>query len=231
MITFDFITIFPEIIKPYFEESLFENARKNRLLKVRVHDLRNCADGRHHKVDDRPYGGGFGMVMKVQPWHRAISRATKLKLAGEKLKPTSKGTEIILLTPRGKRFNQAMAQKLAKAKQLVFICGRYEGVDERVAKNLATMEVSVGDYDLMGGELAAMVMTEAVARLVPGVIGKPEFLKKRNQKTGFFESAQYTRPEIYSPKKEVNWRVPKVLLSGDPKKISAWRAKHGKLIS
>ena len=230
MIAFDFITIFPDIVKPYFEESLFKKAVEKKLLKIRTHNLRDFAIDKHHTVDDSPYGGGFGMVMKVDVWHRAIASAAKLKAAGKKLKPTDKGVAIIMLTPRGKKFNQKMAQKLAKMKQIVFVCGRYEGVDERVAKNIATTEISVGDYDLMGGELPAMIIAEAVSRLIPGVIGKPEFLKERNGKEGFFESAQYTRPEVYSPKKGIEWKVPKELLRGDPKIINAWREKHGKKI-
>jgi tRNA (guanine37-N1)-methyltransferase len=230
MIVFDFITIFPDIVRPYFEESLFKKAIEKKLLRVRCHNLRDFAAGRHHKVDDSPYGGGFGMVMKVDVWHKAIASVAKLKITGKKLKPQKKDAAIIMLTPRGKMFNQKMAQKLAKMKQIVFICGRYEGVDDRVAKNIATMEVSIGDYDLMGGELAAMVITEAVSRLIPGVIGKPEFLKLRSGKDGFFESAQYTRPEIYSPKKGIGWKVPKELLCGDPKKIDAWRQEHGQVI-
>ena len=229
MITFDFITIFPEIVRPYFEESLFCKAIEKKLLRVRCHNLRDFASDKHHKVDDSPYGGGFGMVMKIDVWHKAIAKVAKLKVVGKKLKP-EKDVAIIMLTPRGKVFNQKMAQKLAKMKQIVFICGRYEGVDDRVAKNIATMELSVGDYDLMGGELPAMAITEAVSRLIPGVIGKPEFLKERSGKEGFFESAQYTRPEIYSPKKGIEWRVPKELLAGDPKIISAWRQKNGKTI-
>jgi len=230
MLIFDFITIFPEIIRPYFEGSLFKKARDKKFLKTRIHNLRDFAPDRHKTVDDSPYGGGFGMVMKVDVWHQAVASIAKLKTFGKKLKPAKKDTTIIFLTPRGKQFNQKMAQKLAKMKQIVFICGRYEGVDERVAKNIATHEISVGDYDLMGGELAAMVIAETVARLIPGVIGKAGFLKMRAGKDGFFESAQYTRPEIYSPKKGITWHVPKVLLSGDPKKINAWRAKHGKTI-
>ncbi len=230
MIQFDFITIFPEIIRPYFEESLFKKAVAKKLLKIRTRNLRDFALDKHNTVDDSPYGGGLGMVMKVDVWHRAIAKIVKLKLVGKKLKPASKDIAIIMLTPRGKMFNQKMAQKLSKYKQIVFVCGRYEGVDERVAKNIATHEISIGDYDLMGGELAAMVIAEAVSRLIPGVIGKPEFLKERNGKDGFFESAQYTRPEIYSPKKGVEWRVPKELLCGDPKIIAAWRARHGKTI-
>lgn len=231
MFSFDFITIFPEIIRPYFEESLFKKAQNKKLLKIRIHNLRDFTTDKHRTVDDAPYGGGFGMVMKVDVWRKAIAKVAKLKLVGRKLKPVDKKTAIVMLTPRGKMFSQKTAAKLAKFKQIVFVCGRYEGVDERVAKNIATHRISVGDYDLMGGELAAMAIAETVSRLVPGVIGKPEFLKTRNGKKGFFESAQYTRPEIYSPAKGVNWKVPKDLLSGDPKKIDPWHQKHGKYIN
>lgn len=229
MIIFDFVTIFPEIVEPYFTGSLFGKAQEKKLLRVRVHNLRDFTNDKHHTVDDKPFGGGFGMVMKVEPWFKAIKKIAKAKLVGRKLK-AGKGVELVMLTPRGKQFDQKMAQKLAKAKQIVFVCGRYEGVDERVAKNMATMEVSIGDYDLMGGELAAMVIAEAVSRLVPGVIGKPDFLGARSGREGFFESAQYTRPEIFSPKKGVEWKTPKELLSGDPKRIDPWRQAHGKII-
>ncbi len=230
MILFDFITIFPEIVAPYFEESLFKKAREKKLIKIRIYNLRDFAQDKHRTVDDKPFGGGFGMVMKVDVWRKAVAKAVKLKIAGKKLKPQNKDTAIIMLTPRGKQFNQKMARNLAKMKQIVFVCGRYEGVDERVAQNIATHQISVGDYDLMGGELPAMAIAEAVSRLIPGVIGKPEFLAARHGKDGFFESAQYTRPEIYSPAKGINWKTPKELLSGDPKKINAWRQKHGKTI-
>jgi len=229
MITFDFITIFPEIVSPYFEESLFKKARDKKLLRARVHNLRDYTTDKHHTVDDSPYGGGFGMVMKSEPLFRAISKIAKFKLVGKKMKP-DKEVAVVMLTPRGKEFDQKMAAKFAKLKQIVFICGRYEGVDERIAQNMATHQVSIGNYDLMGGELPAMVIAEATSRLIPGVIGKPEFLKARSGKEGFFESAQYTRPEVYSPKKGVNWKVPKELLCGDPKIINAWRQAHGKTI-
>jgi len=231
MIKFDIITIFPELFESFKNESLLKKAREKNLLSIDAHNLRDFAHDKHRTVDDCPYGGGFGMVMKVDVWHMAIANATKLKLVGKKLKPIKKDTAIILLTPRGEQFNQRMAQNLAKMKQIVFICGRYEGIDERVAKNIATMEISIGDYDLMGGEVAAMVVIETVSRLIPGVIGKQGFLKERSGKNGFFESAQYTRPEIYLPKAGVRWKVPRELLCGDPKKITAWRAQHGKLIN
>ena len=140
-------------------------------------------------------------------------------------------TKIILFTPRGKKFNQKIAFQLSKLDQIIFICGRYEGVDERVAKKIADMELSIGDYDLMGGELPAMVAIETISRLVPRVLGKPQLLKERITKSGgFIEYAQYTRPEVFSPKKGVNWRVPKLLLSGDHKKIEEWKKNHGKVI-
>lgn len=229
MITFDFITIFPEVVEPYFKGSLFGKAQAKKKLRARIHNLRDFTDDRHRTVDDKPFGGGFGMVMKVEPWYKAVKKIAGARLDGKKLKPP-KGVEVVMLTPRGKLFDQKMAAKFAKLKQIVFVCGRYEGVDERVARNIATVEVSVGNYDLMGGELPSMVITEAVSRLIPGVIGKQDFLKARNNKEGFFESAQYTRPEVFSPQKSVNWKVPKELLCGDPKVIDAWRIKHGKMI-
>ena len=149
----------------------------------------------------------------------------------KKSKSAGRRTKVILFTPRGKKFNQQIAHKLSKLDQIIFICGRYEGVDERVAEKIADMEISIGDYDLMGGELPAMISIEAISRLVPGVLGKPQLLKERISKTGgFLEYAQYTRPEIFSPQKGKKWKVPPVLLSGDHKKIDEWKKSHGKVI-
>jgi tRNA (guanine37-N1)-methyltransferase len=160
------------------------------------------------------------MVLKVAPIYRAVRQISK-----------SKRAKVILFTPRGKKFNQQMAYKFSKIPQLIFICGRYEGVDERVAQKIADMELSIGNYDLMGGELPAMVAIETISRLVPGVIGKSQLLKERiSESGGFLEYAQYTRPEIFSPKKGTNWKVPEVLLSGDHKKIDEWKSQHGKVI-
>jgi tRNA (guanine37-N1)-methyltransferase len=229
MITFEVLTIFPELIAAFKNESLLKKGCDKKLLKINAHNLRGYSIDKHQSVDDSPYGGGFGMVLKGDVILRALKKIAGLKFAGKKLK-AGKGTKIILLTPRGKAFNQAMAVKLAKEKKLVFICGRYEGVDERVAKHMADMELSIGDYDLMGGEVAAMAVIETVSRLIKGVIGRAGFLAERNTKEGFFESAQYTRPEIISPKNGVAWRVPKELLCGDPKIVGSWRKKHGKTI-
>ena len=227
---FDIITIFPEIFDSYLKESLISRARKKKLLKINIHNLRKYAKGRHQTVDDRPFGGGLGMVFKVEPIFKAVT-ALKRKAKSEKRK-----TKIILFTPRGKQFNQKMAYQFSKLDQLIMICGRYEGVDERVAKHIADMELSIGPYDLMGGELPAMVVIETMARLIPGVIGKPELLKQRipikrgRQGRGFIEYPQYTRPEIFTPEKSIKWKIPKVLLSGHHKKIQEWRQKHQKII-
>lgn len=219
MINFDVITIFPEIFKSYMGESLIARAQKKKLIKINVHDLRKWATGVHKKVDERPFGGGLGMVLQVEPIYKAVKKIKK-----------SKNTKVILFTPRGKKFNQQMAQKLSKSQQIIFICGRYEGVDERVANHVADMEISIGDYDLMGGELPSMICIETVSRLVPGVLGKPALLKERVTKTGgFLEYIQYTRPEIFKINGK-KLKVPSVLLSGDHKKIEAWKKAHSKVI-
>ena len=184
-------------------------------MEIRAHNLRDWAQDAHKTVDDSPFGGGLGMVMKPEPIYKAVG---SLKIKNSKLK-------VLLFTPRGKKFTQKKAAEYAKLDQLIMVCGRYEGVDERVGKYIAGEQISIGDYDLMGGELPAMVVTETVARLVPGVIGKEEFLKEHIKDGGFVEYPQYTRPEVFS-----TWKVPKVLMSGNHKKIEEWRTKHGKII-
>jgi len=224
MIKFDVITIFPEMFKSYLGESLIARAIEKKFIKVNLHNLRKWTKDKHQTVDGRPYGGGLGMVLQVGPIYKAVS---SLKPKTQKSKSK---TKIILFTPRGKKFDQRMAYKLSKLDQIIFICGRYEGVDERVAKNIADMEVSIGDYDLMGGELPSMVAIETISRLIPGVIGKEQLLKERVSKNGgFLEYAQYTRPEVFKAGKKI-WRVPRVLLSGVHKKIDKWKNAHGKVI-
>jgi len=222
---FDIITIFPEIFNSYFGESLIKRALDKGLIKVKIHNLRKWAKDKHKTVDDRPFGGGLGMVMKIEPIYKAIE-----EIKGTK-RLSSKKRKIILFSPRGKKFTQKFAYSLSQINQLILICGRYEGVDERVAKYIADEIISIGEYDLMGGELPAMVMVETIARLIPGVLGKPQLLKERITKSkGFIEYPQYTRPEIFSPKKGVSWRVPKVLSTGHHKKIEEWHKKYGKII-
>lgn len=223
MLVFDVITIFPEMFNSFINESLIKRGQKKRLLKIRVHNLRKWTSDRHQTVDDRPFGGGLGMVMKVEPIYRAAK--------GIKAKSKDKKTKVILFTPRGKKFDQKTAVRFAKLDQIIFICGRYEGVDERVAKHIADEEISIGDYVLMGGDLPALIVIETITRLIPGVIGKSELLKERiTKEKGFIEYPQYTRPEVFNSKKRVSWRVPKILLSGNHKKIEEWRKKHQKVI-
>jgi tRNA (guanine37-N1)-methyltransferase len=220
MIKFDVITVLPEIFNSYLGESLIARAQKKKLIKINVHNLRKWTTDNHKTVDGRPFGGGLGMVLMVEPIYKALRQIKKDKKA-----------KVILFTPRGQKFNQKMATKLSKQKQIIFICGRYEGVDQRVAEKLADMEISIGDYDLMGGELPSMVCIEAISRLVPGVLGKPQLLKERITKSGgFIEYAQYTRPEVFKTKDGKKWKVPPVLISGDHKKIEEWKASHGKAI-
>jgi len=223
MIRFDIITIFPKIFDSYLQESLIKKAQEKKKIVVKIHNLRDFTKDKRKTVDERPFGGGLGMVMKVEPIYRAVS---SLKSKNKKQK-----AKIILFTPRGKKFNQQLAHKLSKLDRIIMICGRYEGVDERVAKYIADLELSIGDYDLMGGELAALVVIETIARLIPGVVGNTDFLKQRiAPNKGFFEYPQYTQPAVFEPKPGVKWRVPKILLSGHHQKIEEWRKKHGKII-
>lgn len=212
---FDVITIFPEIVAAYAGESLLARAAKKRLLRVTGHDLRRFTTDRHRTVDDTPYGGGPGMVLKVEPIARAL--AAVKKRGGRKKR-------VILLSARGRQFTQADARRLAAYDQLVFLCGRYEGVDERVAEHLIDEEVSVGPYVLTGGELPALTIADAVARQLPGVLGRGESLEEVH---GSFP--QYTKPREVKLKKgakTVVAKVPDVLFSGDHGKIAAWRRER-----
>jgi tRNA (guanine37-N1)-methyltransferase len=225
---FDIITIFPKIFNSFLRESLISRARKKKLIKIKIHDLREWTSDRHKTVDDKPFGGGLGMVMKVEPIYRVVKELKELSspFSAGSLAPLKK-SKVVLFTPRGKKFNQKIAYQFSKLDKIIMICGRYEGVDERVAKKIADIELSIGDYVLMGGELPAMVVMEAVARLIPGVLGKTQLLKERiSKEKGFIEYPQYTRPEIFN-----KWRVPKVLLSGNHQKIEEWREKRKKVIA
>jgi len=231
----DIITIFPEIFDFYFNQSLISKAQKKGVLKIKTHNLRDFADDKHNTVDDKPFGGGRGMVLKTEPILKALQFLKKSQETRNKKQTNSKSqiqkTKVVLFSPRGKKFTQKMATNWAKQSQLIFICGRYEAIDERVAKKLVTDVVSIGDYVLMGGELPALVVIESIARLLPGAIGKSEALmgERITKAGGFVEYPQYTRPEVVEIKgKKV--RVPKVLLSGNYKKIDEWREKHSKII-
>ncbi|MGB9706556.1 MAG: tRNA (guanosine(37)-N1)-methyltransferase TrmD [Microgenomates group bacterium] len=216
----DILTIFPEMFKGPFGESIIKRAQTKGLVQINIHNLRKWAVDKRGTVDDRPYGGGTGMIMMIEPIDRALKEL--------KSKAKSQKSKVILLDPRGEVFNQKMARKLAKEKHLIFICGHYEGIDERVREHLTDETISIGDYVLTGGELPAMVIVDAVVRLIPGVLEKPEAITTesfaiRNSQldnSQLLEYPQYTRPENFK-----GWKVPKILLSGNHKKIAEWRKK------
>jgi len=211
----DILTLFPKMFQGPFDESIVKRAMDKNLVKIKIHDLRQWTKDKHKTVDDRPFGGGVGMVMMVEPVYYAL-RALKSEIRNPKSE-----TRVILLTPQGKVFNQKKAQQLSKEKHLIFICGHYEGVDERIRKHLIDEEISIGDYVLTGGELPAMVITDAIVRLLPGVLEKPEATKNESFSPKLLEYPQYTRPAGYK-----GWKVPEVLLSGDHAKIADWRKKQ-----
>jgi len=231
MMRFDIITIFPEAFESYFTTSILARAQKKKCIDIHLHNLRTWTTDRHKTVDDKPYGGGAGMVLKVEPIVKAVetvSRASKQK----RVKP-----RVILFSAKGKQFNQKRAYEWAKkGKHLILISGRYEGIDERVRTILRPEEISLGPYVLTDGDVAAMVVVSAVARLVPGVI-KPESLTEESYRNLLvkeggkkishkgLEYPHYTRPEVFAYKGR-SYRVPKVLLSGDHKRIAEWRRKH-----
>lgn len=210
---FDILTIFPKIFDSYLKESLIGRALKNKIIEIKIWNLRDFASGKHKSVDDRPFGGGPGMVLKIEPIYKAIQAIKK--------DFKTKKQRIILFSPWGRQLNLKILKNLLKYKQLILICGRYEGVDERVAKYLADEEISIGPYILSGGELPALVLIEAISRLIPGFLGKYESLEYSRGSWPV-----YTRPAVFVPKKETKWSVPKVLLSGDHKKIEKWRQKY-----
>ena len=212
MTNFHILTIFQKIFDSYFNESILKRAQEKKLIKIKIHNLRDFTNDKHKTVDDSPYGGGPGMVLKIEPIYKAVRAITKIQDTRYK----TKKTRVILFSTRGKKFDQKTAQRLAKYKNLILICGRYEGVDERVAKYIADEEISVGDFILSGGELPAMILAEAVSRFIPGVLGKQESLETIKGSYPVF-----TRPENFN-----DWKVPKLLLSGDHKKIDNWRRRY-----
>ncbi len=212
----DIITIFPEMFAPVLNESILKRAQEKKKVKIFVHDLRNFSqDKKHHKVDDRPFGGGAGMIMCAQPLFEAVESVLP-KQKAKRLK-----TRVIFLSPQGNILSQPLAKKLSKYNQIILICGRYEGIDERVREFLVDEEVSIGDYILTGGELASMVLVDCIVRLLPGVLGDKNSLKFESFEGNLLEYPQYTRPAKFRSKE-----VPGVLLSGDHKKIEEWRLKE-----
>lgn len=214
MIRFDVFTLFPDIVRTYFGASVVGRAQQAALIDVRVHNIRDFAVDRHRTTDDVPYGGGGGMVMKPEPIFAAVETILGNAIGS---------VPVILLTPQGRPFHHDIARRLSGLPRLALVCGRYEGVDERVREHLVTDEISIGDYVLTGGELPAMIVIDAVARLIPGVLGDAEAVEHDSHAAGLLEYPHYTRPVEYR-----GWRVPDILLSGDHARIAAWRSEQSR---
>ncbi len=232
---FDIITIFPKIFDSYFNESILARAKKKKLLDIQTHNLRNYTIDKHQTVDDTPYGGGAGMVMKVEPIFKVVE-FIKSKIgrppsvSSTRHLPLERGegkvrVRTILFSAKGKEYTQRDAERLAKYDNLILICGRYEGVDERVVKHIADEEISIGNYILTGGEIPAMILVDSISRLLAGVLGNEKSLEEESFSNSKFnkEYAHYTKPTKFN-----NWEVPKILLSGDHKKIKEWRQNEAK---
>lgn len=209
---FHIITIFPEIFESYFNEGIIKRARKKEIINIKIYNLRDYADDKHRTVDDTPYGGGPGMVLKVDPISRCVEDIKK------NTSKDSGGNKTILFSAKGKKYSQEKAERYSSLEDVILICGRYEGVDERVAEKIADEEISIGDYVLTGGEIPAMILTDSVARLIPGVLGNKESLEIETHNAREVDYPVYTKPEVFN-----EWQVPDVLLSGNHKKIKEWR--------
>ena len=213
----EILTLFPEMFESPLSSGIFKRAADRELIRFNIHNIRDCTHDKHHTVDDYPYGGGAGMVLKPEPVFEAVEtiKADILKEEEDAVIP------IILLTPQGRPFSQEIASELSRYSHLILICGHYEGFDERIREHLATDEISIGDYVLSGGELAAMVVADAVVRLVPGVLGSESSSINDSHATGLLEYPQYTRPPVYR-----GWAVPEVLLSGNHARINNWHRQQ-----
>jgi len=212
---FDILTIFPEITKSYIEDSILRNAISKDLITINFHDIRKYTDNKHKKVDDTPFGGGAGMVMMPQPIFDCV----------EDIKKTNKGP-VIFMTPQGETFRQQKAEELSELSEMIILCGRYEGIDQRVRDQLIDMEISIGDYVLTGGELPAMILVDAISRLIPGVLGKPGSLEEESFSPALDRKREY--PHYTQPSSFRNMKVPDVLLSGNHAKIDEWRKNNTK---
>jgi tRNA (guanine37-N1)-methyltransferase len=204
----DILSIFPPMFEGPFSTSMLKKAQDKKIVEIAIHDLRNWSVDKHRSVDDRPYGGGHGMVLMIEPIYNALK---DLK---------NKNTKVILLSPQGKIYNQKLAKKLSKIKHLILIAGHYEGFDERIRQHLVDEEISIGDYILTGGELPAMVLVDSIVRLLPGVLEK-EAKHQESFENNLLDYPQYTRPEVFN-----NWKVPEVLLSGNHAEIISWRKQE-----
>ncbi len=211
MIKFDVLSIFPEMFSSPLNFSLLKKAQEKGLVNICLHDIRQWTSDKHRMTDDAPFGGGCGMVMKVEPVERAVAE----------IKSRGGESRVILMTPQGERFNHNIAKDLAGERRLIIICGRYEGVDERIRTYLVDLEISIGDFILTGGELSALVLIDSVSRFVPGVLGNAESSCNESFSNGLLEYPQYTRPVTYK-----EWSVPEVLISGNHADIELWRRRE-----
>jgi tRNA (guanine37-N1)-methyltransferase len=211
----DVLTLFPQMFEVPFSFGIFKRAVDNGLVNINLHNIRDFTHDKHNIVDDYPYGGGSGMVLKPEPIFEAVATVRK------DINDKTSNTPVVLLTPQGRLFSQQIAQELSQHSQLILICGHYEGVDERVREHLATDEISIGDYVLTGGEVPAMVVMDAVLRLLPGVLGAEDASLDDSHTAGLLEYPQYTRPAVYQ-----GWSVPEVLLSGNHAQIAKWRREQ-----
>lgn len=209
----DIITLFPKMFSGPFTESIVKRAVRDKKVIINIHNLRDWATNKHKSVDDRPFGGGVGMILMIEPIYRAL---TDLK---------SNNSKVILLTPSGKKYDQRIAQKLSSEKHIILICGHYEGYDERI-KKLTDIEISIGDYVLTGGEIPAMVIIDSIVRLLPGVLKKEDATIIESFSENLLEYPQFTRPENFK-----GWKVPKILLSGNHKKIEKWRKEKSQSLT
>jgi len=218
---FEVFTLLPEVFPPYLESSILLRARQRGLVSVNIHNIRDFTHDKHHMTDDTPYGGGGGMVMKPDPVFEALETVLGLDPHQTTLQPA---IPIIMLTPQGRVFTQSVAEELSNYKRIALLCGRYEGLDERIREHLVTDEISIGDYVLTGGELPALILIDAVSRLIPGVLGDPDGATDDSHATGLLEYPHYTRPSEFR-----GWKVPDILLSGDHGKIEQWRREQSLL--
>jgi tRNA (guanine37-N1)-methyltransferase len=211
---FDVFTLLPETLSPYLQASILQKAAERGLIEIALHNIRDWTRDKHHTTDDTPYGGGGGMVMKPEPVFEAVESVLGFQFA----------CPVIMLTPQGRVFSQSVADELSRHERIALICGRYEGIDERVREHLVTDEISIGDYVLTGGELPALIVIDAVARLIPGVLGDPEGAADDSHAMGLLEYPHYTRPPEFR-----GWKVPDVLLSGHHGEVDRWRREQALL--
>jgi len=214
---FEVFTLLPEVFPSYLESSILKRARQNGLLTVNVHNIRDYTHDKHKMTDDTPYGGGGGMVMKPEP----VFEAVETVLGGKVQQIKNESVPVVMLTPQGRVFTQSIADELSQYKRIALICGRYEGIDERIREHLVTDEISIGDYVLTGGELPALILIDALARLIPSVLGDPTGAADDSHASGLLEYPHYTRPPEFR-----GWKVPEVLLSGDHGKVEKWRREQ-----